>query len=60
MTNIVEIIALLNKEGYHIDVAIIDAKLYICYQADAYDITTMRFTDQIRLIAHLLNKEIFG
>lgn len=60
MTNIVEIVAQLNKEHYNIDMVIANGKLYIAYKEELYDITTMRFSDQIRLVAVILNKEIFG
>lgn len=60
MTNIVEIVTQLNKENYNIDMVITDGKIYIAYQQELYDVTTMRFSDQIRLVAIILNKEIFG
>ena len=60
MTNIVEIVAQLNKEHYNIDMVIANGKIYVAYQEELYDVTTMCFADQIRLIASLLNKEIFG
>lgn len=60
MTNIVEIVTQLNKENYNIDMVITDGKIYIAYQQELYDVTTMRFSDQIRLVAVILNKEIFG
>lgn len=60
MTNIVEIVAQLNKENYKIDMVIADGKIYIAYKQELYDITTMRFSDQIRLVAVILSKEIFG
>jgi len=60
MTNIVEIVAQLNKEHYNIDMVIANGKLYIAYKEELYDVTTMPFSDQIRLVAVILNKEIFG
>jgi len=60
MTNIVEIVAQLNKENYNIDMVIANGKIYIAYKQELYDVTTMRFSDQIRLVAVILNKEIFG
>ena len=60
MTNIVEIVAQLNKEHYNIDMVIANGKIYIAYKQELYDVTTMRFSDQIRLVAVILNKEIFG
>lgn len=60
MTNIVEIVSQLNKEHYNIDMIISEGKIFIAYQQELYDVTTMRFSDQIRLIANLLNREIFG
>lgn len=60
MTNIVEIVSQLNKENYKIDMVISDGKIYVAYDNELYDVTTMSFADQIRLLAQLLNKEIFG
>lgn len=60
MTNIVEIVSQLNKENYKIDMVISNGKIFVAYDNELYDVTTMRFADQIRLIAYLLNKEIFG
>ena len=60
MTNIVEIVAQLNKEHYNIDMVIANGKIYIAHKQELYDVTTMRFSDQIRLVAVILNKEIFG
>ncbi len=60
MTNIVEIVSQLNKENYKIDMVISDGKIYVAYDNELYDVTTMSFADQVRLIAYFLNKEIFG
>ena len=60
MTNIVEIVSQLNKENYKIDMVICDGKIYVAYNNELYDVTEMSFADQIRLIAVILNKEIFG
>lgn len=60
MTNIVEIVSQLNKEHYKIDMVISDGKIYVAYDNELYDVTTMSFADQVRLIAYFLNKEIFG
>lgn len=60
MTNIVEIVSQLNKDNYKIDMVISNGRIFIAYDSELYDVTTMRFADQIRLIAYLLNKEIFG
>ena len=60
MTNIVEIVSQLNKENYKIDMVISDDKIYVAYDNELYDVTTMSFADQVRLIAYFLNKEIFG
>lgn len=60
MTNIVEIVSQLNKEHYNIDMVISGGQIYVAYKEELYDVTTMSFADQIRLIAYLLNKEIFG
>lgn len=60
MTNIVEIVSQLNKENYNIDMVISDGKIYVAYDNELYDVTTMSFANQVRLIAYFLNKEIFG
>lgn len=60
MTNIVEIVSQLNKENYKIDAVISDGQIFIAHYNELYDVTTMSFADQVRLIAYLLNKEIFG
>ena len=60
MTNIVEIVSQLNKEHYNIDMVISGGQIYVAYKEELYDVTTMSFADQVRLIAYLLNKEIFG
>lgn len=60
MTNIVEIVSQLNKDNYKIDMVISNGNIYIAYDSELYDVTTMCFADQIRLIAGILNKEIFG
>lgn len=60
MTNIVEIVNQLNNDHYNIDMAISDGKIYVAYRSELYDVTEMSFADQIRLIAVILNKEIFG
>ena len=60
MTNIVEIVSQLNKENYKIDMVISDGKIYVAYDNELYDVTTMSFADQVRPIAYFLNKEIFG
>lgn len=60
MTNIVEIVSQLNKDNYKIDMVISDGKIYVAYNNELYNVTTMSFADQIRLIAVILNKEIFG
>ena len=60
MTNIVEIVNTLNKDGYNIDMVISGGQIFIAYKEEFYDITTMNFADQIRLLAQLLNKEMFG
>lgn len=60
MTNIVEIVNTLNKDHYNIDMVISGGQIFIAYKEEFYDITRMSFADQIRLLAQLLNKEIFG
>lgn len=60
MTNIIEIIAQLNKENFNIDVVISDGHIYVVHRQQFCDITKMSFSDQIRLVAYLLNKEIFN
>lgn len=60
MTNIVEIVSQLNKDNYKIDMVISNGQIFVAYDNELYDVTTMRFADQVRLIAYLLNKEIFG
>lgn len=58
MTNIIEIIDKLNKEGYHIDVAIVDDRLYVIYKNRPYDITTVSFARAIMLISDFMNDEL--
>jgi len=58
MTNIVEIIDKLNKEGYHIDVAIVDGRLYIIYKNKSYDITHVSFARAILLVSDIMYNEI--
>lgn len=60
MTNIVEIVNTLNKDGYNIDMVISNGQIFVAYKQELYDITHMNFADQIRLLAQLLNKEMFG
>lgn len=60
MTNIVEIVNTLNKDGYNIDMVISNGQIFVAYKQEMYDITRMNFADQIRLLAQLLNKEMFG
>lgn len=60
MTNIVEIVNTLNKDGYNIDMVISNGQIFVAYQQEMYDVTHMNFADQIRLLAQLLNKEMFG
>lgn len=60
MTNIVEIVNTLNKDGYNIDMVISNGQIFVAYKQELYDITRMNFADQIRLLAQLLNKEMFG
>lgn len=60
MTNIIEIVAALQNEGSKIDVAISNGRVFICYGGNVYDITTASLSDQLRLIAQLLNTEFFG
>lgn len=60
MTNIIEIVSQLNKENYKIDMVISDGQIFVAYDNELYNVTTMSFADQVRLIAYLLNKEIFG
>lgn len=55
MTNIIEIISTLQNEGFHIDAAIYNGRVFICYGGNDYDITTTSLCDQILLIAQLLN-----
>lgn len=59
MTNIIEIVDTLNKEGHHIDVAIIDGKVLIGYNSEMYDVTNISFSQQLQLICSLLAKEFF-
>lgn len=54
MTNIIEIIELLRKEGSHIGADIIDGHIYVIYRRICYDITTKSLNDQLKLIVHLL------
>lgn len=58
MTNIVEIIDLLNKEGYHIDVAIVDGRLYVIYKNKSYDITRVSLSRAVMLIADFMTDEL--
>lgn len=58
MTNIVEIIDKLNKEGYHIDVAIVDGRLYVIYKNRPYDITNVSFARAIMLVSDFMYDEI--
>ena len=60
MTNIVEIVSQLSKDNYKIDMVISNGQIFVAYDNELYDVTTMSFADQIRLIAGILNKEIFG
>ena len=60
MTNIIEIISTLQNEGSHIDAAICNGRVYICYGGNSYDITTASLCDQLCLIAQLLNTEFFN
>lgn len=60
MTNIVEIVNTLNKDGYNIDMVISGGQIFVAYKQEMYDVTHMNFADQIRLLAQLLNKEMFG
>ena len=60
MTNIVEIVNTLNKDGYNIDMVISNGQICVAYKQEMYDVTHMNFADQIRLLAQLLNKEMFG
>lgn len=60
MTNIVEIVNSLNKDNVEIDMVISNGHIFVVHSSKHYEVTTMRFVDQIRLIAHLLNDNIFG
>lgn len=60
MSNIIEIVSALQKEGSHIDVAISNGHVFLCYNGDVYDITTASLCDQLRLLIQLLNTEFFG
>lgn len=60
MTNIIEIVNTLNKDGYNIDMVISNGQIFVAYKQEMYDVTHMNFADQIRLLAQLLNKEMFG
>ena len=60
MTNIVEIVSTLNNDGYNIDMVISNGQIFVAYKQEMYDVTHMNFADQIRLLAQLLNKEMFG
>ena len=60
MTNIIEIISTLQNEGFNIDAAICNGRIYICYGGNNYDITTASLCDQLCLIAQLLNTEFFN
>lgn len=60
MTNIVEIVNTLNKDGYNIDMVISNGQIFVAYKQEMYDVTHMNFADQIRLLVQLLNKEMFG
>lgn len=59
MTNIIEIVDNLNKDGHHIDVAIIDGKVLVGYNGDMFDVTNISFAQQIQLISSLIAKEFF-
>lgn len=60
MTNIINIVLQLNKDGHKIDMVISEGHIFIAYGNDLYDITTMSFSDQISLIASILDEEVFG
>lgn len=60
MTNIVEIVSTLSNDGYNIDMVISNGQIFVAYKQEMYDVTHMNFADQIRLLAQLLNKEMFG
>ncbi len=60
MTNIIEIVDKLNKEGHCISCAIIDGALFIGYKHELYDVTKLTFAEHIQLIATLLTKEFFN
>ena len=55
MTNIFEIISTFQNEGFNIDAAICNGRIYICYGGNDYDITTTSLCDQLHLIIQLLN-----
>lgn len=55
MTNIFEIILSFQNEGFSIDAAIYNGRIFICYGGNNYDITTVSLSDQLRLIVQLLN-----
>lgn len=55
MTNIFEIILTLQNEGFSIDAAIYNGRVFICYGGNDYDITTISLSDQLLLIVKLLN-----
>lgn len=55
MTNIFEIILTFQNEGFNIDAAIYNGRIFICYGGNDYDITTVSLYDQLRLIVQLLN-----
>ena len=55
MTNIIEIISTLQDEGFQIDAAIYNGRVFICYGGNDYDITTASLCEQLSLIIQLLN-----
>ena len=55
MTNIFEIILTLQNEGFSIDAAIYNGRIFICYGGNDYDITTTSISDQLLLIVKILN-----
>lgn len=57
MTNIFEIVLTFQNEGFNIDAAIYNGRVFICYGGKDYDITTASLCDQLSLIAQLLNAE---
>ena len=55
MTNIFEIVLTFQNEGFNIDAAIYNGRVFICYGGKDYDITTASLCDQLSLIIQLLN-----